>query len=29
MFAYFEGLSLKEIADRTDENVGNDRHHLL
>ena len=25
--AYFEGLSLKEIADRTGENVGNVRHH--
>jgi RNA polymerase sigma-70 factor, ECF subfamily len=25
--AYFEGLSLKEIAERTGENVGNVRHH--
>jgi RNA polymerase sigma factor (sigma-70 family) len=25
--AYFEGLSLKEIAERTAENVGNVRHH--
>lgn len=25
--AYFEGLSLKEIADHTGENVGNVRHH--